>query len=284
VQVLNRHQREKLHTWGKTFKRRMLGLFTNWLVVCSWCGTSTFKSDAGKWHRAEMTSELAAMNLKQAGLVMVVMEVTHMAHLLAGDTGYGPAAWCNPFVAPHTLHPNGGWWQCPHCHDHDAQRAHLNVVMEVDYMWALVLGDPRAMMLLSFLDAPLDLHKWREGYTHGKPGVTHILDSPLLAWHQVDNQVELRVDPAVLQVYGYNLRVNPAYQEFQPLIEQGREQRGYPTVDVSILGPRSRANMHMDEAVFDDSGLGLLEDLSLREDTPSKHSMYEVCGRQAAWH
>jgi hypothetical protein len=61
VQVLNRHQREKLHTWGKTFKRRMLGLFTNWLVVCSWCGTSTFKSDAGKWHCAEMTSELAVM-------------------------------------------------------------------------------------------------------------------------------------------------------------------------------------------------------------------------------
>jgi hypothetical protein len=145
-------------------------------------------------------------------------------------------------------------------------------------MRALVTSDARALMLLSFLDVPLDLSKWREGYTHGKAGVTHILDSLLLAWRRVDNQVELRVDPNVLHVYGYNLRANPAYQEFRPLIEQGRESRGYPTVDISILGPRSRAQMHMGDDLFpDDVGqLGLLEDISTREHTPAKGSMYEV--------
>jgi hypothetical protein len=133
------------------------------------------------------------------------------------------------------------------------------------------------MMLLSFLEVPLDLKKWRQGYTHGKAGVQHILDSVLLAWKRVDNTVELEVDEAVLKAYDYNTRKNPAYQQFMPLLEQGRPHRGYPTVDVSMLGPRSRGTMHLEEPeLLDLSSLGLLEDLTGKADTPSKNSMYEV--------
>jgi hypothetical protein len=132
------------------------------------------------------------------------------------------------------------------------------------------------MMLLSLIDVPLDLYKWREGYTHGRPGVQHILDSVLLFWESVDNRVELNVDESVLYVYGHNSKVNPGYKEFKPLIEQGREHRGFPAVDLSMLGPTSRARMHLEDAPFQMKTLGLLENLMGKEDAPSKFSMYEV--------
>jgi hypothetical protein len=50
LQVLNRHQREKLVAWSKLFKRRMMGLFTNLLIMCARCGTTTWQSDAKQWH------------------------------------------------------------------------------------------------------------------------------------------------------------------------------------------------------------------------------------------
>jgi hypothetical protein len=136
------------------------------------------------------------------------------------------------------------------------------------------------MTLLSLLDCPLTLPKWTQGFTHGKMGGKHILDDVLLSWRLVDNTVELRTDEAVMKVYNYNVKKNPAYWEFRPLIEQGHPQRGFPTLDVSVLGPRSLAAMHMAGLEVEDDpqyeALGLLEDLSGRGGPASKGSMYEV--------
>jgi hypothetical protein len=138
------------------------------------------------------------------------------------------------------------------------------------------------MLLLSLLEVPLDLYKWREGYTHGRPAVQHILDSVLLSWQQVDNRVELALDDSVMRVYGYNKMHNPAYQMFSPLVEQGREQRGFPTVDLSVLGPHSLARMHLEETGMQVQTLGLLENLAAKQESVAKDGIYEV--GQHGWH
>jgi hypothetical protein len=85
------------------------------------------------------------------------------------------------------------------------------------------------------------------------------------------------MDDSVMYVYGQSLLGNPGYKEFVPLVEQGRTQRGFPAVDLSLLGPKSRARMHLEESPFELKTLGLLENLAGKEDALSKHSMYEVC-------
>jgi hypothetical protein len=48
-QVLNGYQRRKMEVWGKKFKRRMSKLFTVLLVMCAYCGTTTWDPKKDGW-------------------------------------------------------------------------------------------------------------------------------------------------------------------------------------------------------------------------------------------
>jgi hypothetical protein len=48
-QVLNGYQRRKMEVWGKKFKQRMSKLFTVLLVMCAYCGTTTWDPNKEKW-------------------------------------------------------------------------------------------------------------------------------------------------------------------------------------------------------------------------------------------
>lgn len=230
----------------------------------------------------------------------------------------GPAVIANAFLHQQATDiTTGNWWCCAHCATHDHVRQGALVTHHPDYIRAVVAADPmqvragavvnpmpeqlvqtpvhavphtqvcpRAVqaMLLSLLDVGMDLKGWASGFMRGTLR-THILDSPLLSWARVDSRtVELPLDSYILRLLQWSEQHNQLFDFFKCLLQRGLMQYGYPTVDVSFLGPRTLANMHLtaDLRSLPKTGapeatgaLGLLDHCA-QNARGCRHDLYEV--------
>lgn len=165
--------------------------------------------------------------------------------LLTGNARYGPAAVANPFIAQATMDAaTGQWFVCQHCHQHGGTRASLLSPMHPDYMRALVSCDQWALMTLSFLESPMTLNLWANGFTHGRLQ-QHLWDSPILRFTPVDARTyEVNLDEYMLQLFNINHAANPLYHHLACMLQLGCRRYGHPCIDPSFFGPRTLSTMH----------------------------------------
>jgi hypothetical protein len=150
------------------------------------------------------------------------------------DSAHPPYYFCLPHMLPNMKNAEGKWWCCTKCLDDKLWSEPYRVLMELDYLKALLAISPSDGQLLSILDVALNMTRKMSAFIgHIRINDAHnsLLDGPLIQWRGQEHEPLWNgMDDAMKFLFDTNIRGNPIYKRYRCMMERDHPLLHMPLV------------------------------------------------------